>query len=150
MKKLFGLIVLLALSVVLTYGVYAQDGWHCTEGIHGNKVLYACFHTSGSEQERPEFVPDDAVKIVSVVKERYTTIFRWARPYIPSPLPSPIQSPVQSPIIEKSLEQVELVVPQSGYVNGVWVPVYGLPCDQVYAMGNADCMCFYEQEQWCN
>jgi len=64
--------------------------------------------------------------------------------------PLPLKSPLT---VVKASEAVEVrettIAPTSGKVNGVWVPVYGLPCDQVYENGSPSCMCFYNAPQWC-
>jgi hypothetical protein len=68
-------------------------------------------------------------------------------PVFASPLESPLQAQAATfPIVE--IIDVE-TAPTSGEVNGVWVPVYGLPCDQVWSDADGTCMCFYGAPQWC-
>lgn len=134
MKKLLVLVVLFFLSVLF---VYAQER-DCYVQYYPEYGYTKKYCTVPYDTERPSYVPDSAGDNSWCNDDACYTIYSWKI----SPLDSPLTSPL--PVMPKQ------DIPTSGYVNGVLVPVYGLPCDQVYVDGSESCMCFYQQEQWCN
>jgi len=156
MKKFLGLAVIGLLSLVLAYAVSAQEA-PCSSSIHGHREYFWCVFDG--LVERPNYIPDSANEKQSCFtfpdgRDWCETAYFWSEslqnvfPISPLPTPFvsplPIVSPLPTPVPEK---EKSVSVPQSGYVGSVWVPVYGISCDQLG--GSADCMCFYNADTWC-
>lgn len=148
MKKFFWIFVILIFCGAL---VFAQDNGCYQQEINGT-LMNVC--RTDDDEPRPVYVPDIAdfyhfcIPYSDGSGEDCENIYTW--PVVFSSPISPIFASPVAPLAEKEKKDTVEQIPQSGYVNGVFVPVYGLPCDQVYSDGLSNCMCFYEHEKWCN
>jgi len=131
MKKFLGLAVIGLLSLVLAYAVSAD-----------------------TMQFNSPVSPVSPINTVVPVTPQPTEEV-WVLGPFELPSPTPVFEAIVSDVVEVTpvptmtpAPTVTTIKPQSGYVNGVWVPVYGISCDQLG--GSADCMCFYNAPQWCN
>jgi hypothetical protein len=124
---------------------------------------YDCMIVRTPGRNPPPTIPESAKCSILCVQvageaEECETVCSWCVLAPSSPLPaesplpvfSPLPPPTPLPVMPKMDEEPPTTgVVSSGWVNGVWVPVYGLSCDQVYEAGDPSCMCFYGAPVWC-
>lgn len=81
---------------------------------------------------------------ITCIHDQPPTVTPTPTPTIGVPFVSPLQYAVPT-----STPAPEGPLPRSGDVNGTWVPVYGLSCDQVWAGGDPGCICFCGADPYC-